>query len=402
MKFQIPFFSIKRQLSNIEEQIKTIFQEVLKSNQFIGGHYIKEFEKTFSEKIGCSHSIGCNSGTDAIWLALKALDIQKNSIVLTTPFSFIASASEIVAHEAHQTFIDINEKTYNLSPKKLISWLEENCEKINNQTTHKITNLKVSGIIVVDLFGQCFDYKEIKKIADEWNLWIIEDACQAIGAHVKNKNAGTLGDISCFSFYPTKNLGALGDGGALTTNNDELANKLLKLRNHGRSNHYEYESYGRNSRLDAIQAAFVTEKLKYLDQWNFRRREIAKIYNQRLSKLPFIKIPEEITGRHVYHLYCIQVQNLRNNLKEYFSENGVGTNIFYPKSLNQIPFLQTHKDLKTECPISEKLTGTILALPVWPELTNEEVDHVCSCIENFSALSISSGKSIPTTSCSVS
>jgi len=391
MKQSIPFFSLSRQWQNLKKTIEPKILNLLESNQFVGGPYVVDLEKKFSEYIGSSHAIGCNSGTDALWLALKALKVEPNSIVLTTPFSFIASSSEIATQRANPGFIDIDE-TYNISPRKSETWLKLHAIKNDKQVIHKKTGQKISGIITVDLFGQCANYNAIKKIANEWNLWIIEDACQAVGAHVEsklfasklftNKKAGTLGDIACFSLYPTKNLGVCGDGGLLTTNNSELAQELYKLRNHGRKSNYEYECYGINSRLDAIQALVATEKLEILDKLNNRRREIAQSYTKRLEKLSFIQTPEEITGHHVYHQYCIQTEN-RDLLRKHLTDQNVGTNIFYPKSLDQIPFLTPEKDLQTECPVAQQATKTILALPVWPELTDEEVDYVCDCVEAF-------------------
>ncbi|MCK4517826.1 DegT/DnrJ/EryC1/StrS family aminotransferase [Candidatus Babeliales bacterium] len=386
MKQIIPFFSLSRQWNNLKKTIEPKILKLLESNQFVGGPYISDLEKKFSEYIGSTHTIGCNSGTDALWLALKALKVEPNSIVLTTPFSFIASSSEIAAHRANPVFIDIDE-TYNISPSKIETWLKLHAIKNDKQVIHKKTGRKVSGIITVDLFGQCANYDAIKKIADEWNLWIIEDACQAVGAHIAsklftNKKAGTLGDIACFSLYPTKNLGVCGDGGLLTTNNPELAQKLYKLRNHGRKSNYEYECYGINSRLDAIQALVATEKLEILDQLNNQRREIAQKYTERLKKLDSIKTPDETIGHHVYHQYCIQTEN-RDALKKHLTDQNIGTNIFYPKSLDKIPYLTPLKELQTECPVAHKATQTILALPVWPELTDQEIDCVCGCIEAF-------------------
>jgi dTDP-4-amino-4,6-dideoxygalactose transaminase len=384
MKKTIPFFSLARQWQTVKKTINPKLQTLYESNQFIGGPYVSNFETSFAKYTGSSHAISCNSGTDALWLALKALEINPQSIVLTTPFSFIASSSEIAAHNAHPIFIDVD-GSYNISPKKIESWLKINGTIRNNQTFHKKTNFPIVGIITVDLFGQCADYKKIKTIANEWNLWIIEDACQAIGAHINNKKAGTFGDISCFSLYPTKNLGAYGDGGVMTTNNNELAEKLTKLRNHGRASHYNYEMLGRNSRLDAIQALIATEKLQLLDDANNRRRKIAHTYSKRFKNLPYIKIPTEQVGHHVYHQYCVEVVGEvvdRNFLQNHLSSQGVGTNIFYPKALNDIPFLQPPAALATKTPITKKLTQNILALPIWPELTDSEVNYICDCVES--------------------
>jgi len=388
MKQKIPFFSLNRQWNAIKDQLVPSLYNLLESNQFIGGPHVTEFEKQFAKYTTATHAISCNSGTDALWLALKALDIQPHSIVLTTPLSFIASSSEIIAHNAYPLFIDIDE-SYNISPKKIEDWLKSNAIMRNNKAFHKVTDCLIAGIIPVDLFGQCVDHTKIKAIAQEWNLWIIDDASQAIGAHLNNEKIGTFGDITCISCYPTKNLGAYGDGGVLTTNNKRLAQKLQKLRNHGRKSHYNYECYGINSRLDAIQALVLTQKLGLLDKANTRRREIASMYNKRLANMPFIKTPQETTGYHVYHQYAILIEDAnkvitRDTLKQHLETNGIGTNIYYPKALYNIPYLKPHEVLKTDCPNTDHAIQNILALPIWPELTNEEVNTICSCIEELS------------------
>lgn len=397
MKYDIPFFSLKRQWCSLKKNILPQLDALLESNQFVGGPYVAEFEKQFAQYIGSAHAIACNSGTDALWLALRALNIEPSSIVLTTPFSFIASSSEVIAHRAHPLFLDVDE-SYNICPKKIETWLKSNAIMRNNRAFYKKNNAPISGIITVDLFGQCANYPHIKAIADEWNLWIIEDACQAIGAHINNQKTGTLGDIACFSLYPTKNLGVYGDGGVMTANNPQLAERLLVLRNHGRKSGYEYECYGLNSRLDGIQAMIATEKLLSLDTWNTRRREIAHMYTNRLKHIPTIKTPIEKTGYHVYHQYCIEIEN-RDQVRKYLEERNIGTNIFYPKSLNQIPYLNEAEEYRTHCPIAEHLPKTILALPIWPELTNEEVEYICNCIEEAQMpLTVASYN---TTSCSI-
>ena len=378
----IPFFSLEKQYKQNKIKIKNSIANVLDTQKFIGGSFVQDFEKNFSNYINSKFAVSCNSGTDALWIALKALDIQKNSIVITSPFSFISSSSEIVAHKSHPVFIDIEKDSYNIDPKKISSWINENTEFINNKLVHKNTNFPVVGIITIDIFGQCAGYEKIKSIADKYNLWIIEDACQAVGSiDESNKKAGTLGNISCFSFYPTKNLGAFGDGGCCTTNDESLFEKLICLRNHGRKSHYNYSMQGINSRLDGIQAAVLSEKLKFINKLNNSRRKIAKIYNEKLSKLNSIKLPKEINGFHTFHQFCIQIPKNRDLFAQYLKEEGIGTNIYYPKSLNQIEFLNIDKRLKTDCSISENLTQTILALPIWPELEIKEVEYICDIIK---------------------
>ncbi|MBD3231666.1 hypothetical protein GF322_03310 [Candidatus Dependentiae bacterium] len=386
MKKNIPFFSIERQYTQNKKTFLKALTNVLDSQNFIGGTFVQKFETNFSSYVKSKYAISCNSGTDALWLALKALNLQKNSIVLTTPFSFIASSSEIVAHKAHPVFIDIDETTFNIDPQKIEIWIKKEAEFINSQEKliHKKTGFPVAGILFVDIFGQCTNYKAIKEISNKYNLWLIEDACQAVGAQTNDgKSAGTLANISCFSFYPTKNLGAFGDGGCCTTNNKYLAEQMIQLRNHGRKSHYNYIQHGINSRLDGIQAAILDKKLKLLDHFNDQRINIAQTYNQQLKGIDFIKTPKTINGKHVYHQYCIQLTNqiLRDQLIQELSNHKINTNIYYPKTLDQIDFLNTHPQLKNVCPIAQNLTKTTLALPIWPELEKEEVEYICQKIK---------------------
>jgi len=387
-KQTIPFFSLARQVKNSGAEFKSAIEKVIECQQFIGGPFVEKFEKALSSYLDVHHAISCNSGTDALWMALKALDLKKDSIVLTTPFSFIASSSEIVAHEAHPVFIDIDEQTFNLSPSKLRTWLEQNATLKQGVATHNKTGLPIAGMVAVDIFGQTADYNGLQEVAKEWNLWTVADCAQSIGASLDGKKAGTFGTISTFSFYPTKNLGAWGDAGCCTTNDPFLAEKLLQLRNHGRKTHYDYLGQGINSRMDSIQAALLTQKLTYADQYNSRRREIAAMYDEALASLPFVKTPEALTGEHVYHQYSIQVVNetgisMREELEKHLLDRGVQTRIFYPKVLPEITFLNTHPELQTEYPVAQQLTQTILALPIWPELEDSEVQYVIDSIKSM-------------------
>jgi dTDP-4-amino-4,6-dideoxygalactose transaminase len=384
MKKQIPFFSLAKQYKHNKKIFDNCVQQILESQKFIGGEFVQAFEKKFSNYTKAKHTISCNSGTDALLLALKSLHLKKNTIVLTTPFSFISSSSEIVALGAHPVFIDIDKETYNIDPEKIKVWLKTHTIKKRNQLLHNTTGYPISGIITVDIFGQCANYKSINEVAKMYNLWVIQDSCQSIGAiDTQGKTAGTHADVSCFSFYPTKNLGAFGDGGCCTTNDEERATLITQLKNHGRTTHYNYQRLGINSRMDAIQAEILNAKLDMIDTWNKKRKEIAKVYNKALANIHFLQLPQAINGSHVYHQYCVQIINDTINRDEFIQklkEHGIGTNIYYPKTLDQIPFLNTEPRLKNECPIATKLTETIVALPIWPELEMEDVNYVCDCI----------------------
>lgn len=380
----IPFFSLERQTKKISTRILEAFSNILQTQQFIGGPIIENFEKKLAHYLGVSHVVSCNSGTDGLLIALKALGVKKDTIVLTTPFSFIASASEIAALEAHPVFIDIDTQTFNIDAQKIQLWLEENTTLVNGIAIHTHTNMAVTGMVIVDIFGQAAHFDAIKHIAKNWNLWIIEDACQAIGTELHGQKTGTFGDISVLSFYPTKNLGAFGDAGACSTNDSALAQTLTKLKNHGRKSHYEYEELGINSRMDTLQASALSIKLDALDTYNNRRRQIAALYNEQLKNCSFLQLPQELVGTHTYHQYCVLVTpGLRQTFQDYMKAEGVGTAIYYPKPLNEIPFLQTHPALKNETPITNTTCQNIVALPIWPELSDDEILYICDIINKF-------------------
>ncbi len=384
----IPFFSLARQWNEYKDELTLAINSIFDTQQYVGGGPVESFEKKLASYVGTSHAIGCNSGTDALWMALAVLGVKKGDIVLTTPFSFIASASEIVRHEAQPVFIDICPSTYLLDIDLLKTWLQKETVRTAHGTFHKITGQQVKGILTVDIFGNVLDYEKLHTIAQEYGLWIIEDACQAIGSSRGGKKAGSFGTISTFSFYPTKNIGACGDAGALTTDNQELAAALLKLRNHGRVSAYSYEQLGINSRLDGIQAAILNKKLDHIESVSKKRREHAKHYLSRLSTLPFIALPmHDIEVLHTYHQFSVHLLPeagvSRNMACELIEKEGVGTRIFYPEPLHKIPFLKPPRELETECPIAHLACENIFSLPIWPELFVEEVEKVCTVLEDI-------------------
>ncbi len=382
----VPFFSLARQWATIKDSTTQAINEVLQAQYYVGGPVVQGFEEKLANYLGANHAVSCNSGTDALWLALKALDVQVGDIVLTTPFSFIASSSEIIAHGAKPVFVDVDPITRNLCPHKLADWLHENATMRDGTAVHTATGTPIAGIVVVNIFGQCAEHNKINDIAREWGLWTVEDAAQSVGTTMDGKQAGTFGTIGTFSFYPTKNLGAFGDAGAMVTGDPKLAERLLQLRNHGRSTQYAYQESGINSRMDALQAAVLSQKLDHLDSWNARRRDIAQKYQVALGQLPIITLPKEVTGTHTYHQYCVTVAGgMRDALKAHMTDAGIGTNIFYPESFTQISFLNKDEQLKNPCPVAEGLCQNILALPVWPELTDVEVAQVCDALQAFAA-----------------
>ncbi len=384
---KIPFFSLQRKWQMHGTEYLAIIKNVFESQEFIGGKYITSFEETLSSHVNDATVVSCNSGTDGLWMALSALNIAPGDIVITTPFSFIASSSEIVAHGGIPLFIDIDEKTFNLSPQNIESWLTQECQIINDQTIHMRSKLPVVGILSVDLFGQLADYTRLKQIAKTWHLWIIEDACQSIEADNNQKKAGTFGDIGVFSFYPTKNLGAFGDGGAVVTHNPRHALNLKQLKNHGRSSHYHYQSLGINSRLDTIQAALLIKRLQELKYDIAARKTHAKQYLEGLKNIPEILLPEEIIGTHTFHQFSIRLAAPATEADRAFfiqllAQKGIETRIFYPEPLNTIPFLRIHSIQNQTCSVGHAVSKSIIALPIWPELTKNEIDYIIHAIIN--------------------
>lgn len=393
----VPFFSLKEQWESLKPEITQALADVCESQAFIGGKYIAEIEEKLAEYTTAKHAISCSSGTTALWLALAALNLQKNNIVLTTPFSFIASSSEIYAHGGHPVFIDIDQKNYTIDPNKLVAWLESNTHEKNNIFYENKTGYPVTGILAVNIFGRPAEWDKISEIAKKYNLWTVEDAAQSIGAQYNNKHSGTLADIGCFSCYPTKNLGAYGDAGFVTTNNPELATRLIELRNHGRQSHYNYNGYGINGRMDAFQAVVLLEKLKHIDSYNNSRKAIAQKYTESFKDLPGIKLQE--IGDHIvnpYHQFTLEINSetltiSRDQFIEKLNARGVQSRVFYPESLDTIPYLQTDSRLARKPVISHALCSNILALPIYPELPDTHIDAVISAVtailsENYSEL----------------
>ena len=360
----IDFAGLKQQHDAISEEIEQAVSRVFKSGWFILGQELDFFEKEFSDYIGTKYGIGVNSGSDALLLVLKALKISHNDEVLTVSHTFISSVDSIIRNGAKPVFIDIESETFCIDTK---------------QIEQKITP-KTKAILPVHLYGQPVNMDSIMEIAKKHNLYVIEDACQAHGAKYREKRVGSIGDIGCFSFYPAKNLGAYGDGGMITTNNPELAEKLKMLRNYGQPKKYEHDFIGINSRLDEIQAACLRVKLKYLDKWNQNRNDIASLYNKLLKDVPIIT-PEVIEfAEHVYHLYVIRYGQ-RDSLQAKLSSKNIHTQIHYPipvhkqKAYQELGFDMT-------LPVTERICKEILSLPMHPFLKEEDVHDIVEAIKS--------------------
>ncbi len=363
---QVPLLDLKAQYAPIREEVLQAISDVCDSQYFALGPAVSQFEENITKYIGCKYAIGVSSGTDALLVSLMAADIKAGDEVITTAFSFFATAGSIVRLGAKPVFADIDPDSYNIDP----SCIEE---KITKNTR---------AIIPVHLYGQAAKIKEIEKIAKKHKLVVIEDAAQAIGASADGISCGNFGTYGCFSFYPTKNLGAFGDGGLVTTNIESIAEKLKSLRDHGQKPRYYYNMVGGNFRLDSIQAAVLNIKLKYLDEWNEKRRQNAAIYNN-LFASSIVKSPEIDEGNIcTYHQYTIAVPQ-RDELHKFLSENKIGSAIFYPKPLHLQKCFTELGYKQGDLPVTESVCEEVLSLPVYPELSNEQVEFVARTILKF-------------------
>lgn len=365
----IKFLDLQSQYFSIKENIDQIIHDVLEDATFIGGKYVQQFEKEFAEYQNTKYCIGVGNGTDALEIAIESLNLPKESEIIVPANSFIASAEAVTRNGHNVVFCDNDENNYTILIESLKS---------------KIT-AKTKAIIAVHLYGHPCNMDEILKISREYDIKIIEDCAQAHGAEYKGKKVGGIGDIGIFSFYPGKNLGAYGDGGAIVTNNDQLAKKCRMIANHGRISKYNHEFEGRNSRLDAIQAAILSEKLKYLDQWTRKRIDIANYYLKELKTIEEIKLPKkESWAKQVYHLFVIKVEN-RDTLKQYLEEFKIQTGIHYPISL---PKLKAYRYLNqfNENFNSNNNDSLILSLPIGEHLTKNDLDTIIKRIKKFYAI----------------
>jgi len=363
------FVDLTAQYQTIKKEIDKVIQKVLKESTFIGGREVEDFEKEMAGFCRIKHAIGVNSGTDALFLSLKALGIGSGDEVITTPFTFIATAGVIANCGAKPIFVDINPETFNIDPSKI----------------EKAITQKIKAIIPVHLFGQMADMTEIMRISKKYNLYVVEDAAQAVGAEYKGRKAGTIGNLGCFSFFPAKNLGAFGDGGMVVTNNDELAEKIRLLKNHGSSPKEKYLNLtiGTNSRLDAFQAAILRVKLKYLSKWSKERGVRASCYNEKLKGVGDIVTPVIAPNRnHIFHQYTIRTKQ-RDKLQRCLKEKGIPTMIYYPLSLHMQPAFKDLGYKSGDFPESERVSKEVLSLPVYPEIEKEQQDFIIQKIKEF-------------------
>jgi dTDP-4-amino-4,6-dideoxygalactose transaminase len=367
---KIPLVDLKAQYERIKDEIDTITQEVISQSAFIGGPYVQAFEEAFAEFCETKHCIGTGNGTDALFIVFKSLGIGAGDEVITAANSFIATSEAITATGARVVFCDINPQTYNIDV---------------GQVEAKITP-RTKAILPVHLYGQPADMDPLRELARRYGLKIIEDAAQAHGARYKGRRAGSLGDVACFSFYPGKNLGAYGDGGAIVTDNDELALKIRMFANHGRVEKYNHQIEGMNSRLDGLQAAILSVKLKYLEEWTESRRQLASLYNELLANSAIVTPVESVDVMAVYHLYVVRLgTGTRDAVCQALLRRGIGVGIHYPIAL---PNLQAYNYLSEEeraCPEATAASQEILSLPLYPELKKADAHYIIETLrESYS------------------
>lgn len=368
---QIALVDLKKQYSNLKNEIDTAIEKVLQDAHFIMGEEVRLFEKEFAAYTGAPYCISVNSGTDSLILGLQALGIKEGDEVLVPVNTFVATAFAVSATGATPVFVDIDPTTYLINQDKIET---------------KITS-KTKAIIPVHLYGQAVPMDNILALAKKYSLFIVEDACQAHGAHFNGKRVGTFGDIGCFSFYPGKNLGAYGDGGAIVTSQPEIAEKISLLRQYGEKKKYVHTIYGTNSRLDTIQAAILRVKLRYLDVWNKLRLQHAQQYDEKLaiSSLLSQKPNLAVEGSHVYHLYVIRTKK-REQLQQYLFQHGISTGIHYPTPLHLQEAYKGFNHQKGDFPHAEKAAEEILSLPLFPELTSQEITDIASILKKANDL----------------
>ncbi|MGD0123917.1 MAG: DegT/DnrJ/EryC1/StrS family aminotransferase [Terriglobia bacterium] len=388
----IPFLDLVTPHQQLKDELLKVVEQALGTAGFIGGPMVAGFEQEFSRFCGTRHCVGVGSGTDAVRFAVIAAGVKPGDVVVTVPNTFIATTEAITQAGATPDFVDVDERTYNMDPEQLLKYLQVECRV--DGATGRVYNRRlgkpVTAVVPVHLYGQPADMDRIAEIADRFGLLVVEDACQAHGAEYYSrkekawKKAGAIGKVAAFSFYPGKNLGACGEGGAVTTDDDEIARKVRMLRDHGQSRKYYHDIEGYNGRLDAIQAGMLQVKLKHLPEWNESRGKAAARYRElfRAANRPGLPPYEPEWAKPVYHLYVIRVPR-RQELMKTMAEAGIGTAIHYPVPLHLQKAYESHGYKSGHFPVAEKAASEILSLPMFPQLSAEQQDHVVSTISKF-------------------
>lgn len=387
MTMQVPLLDLKAQYATIREPVRQAIDEVCDSQYFVMGPNVTELEKRLAAYSQCSSAVGVSSGTDALLVALMALEIGPGDAVITTPYTFFATGGSIARVGARPVFCDIDPVTYNIDPNALKAIVEDGCEAGTDGLRHKASGDIVRAVMPVHLYGQTADMQGILDVTRSAGLRVIEDAAQSIGSeYLDGRRAGSAGDIGCFSFFPSKNLGAFGDGGMCTTNDEPLAERLSILRLHGGKPKYYHSFIGGNFRLDALQAAVLLIKLEHLDGWTAGRQANAATYDAAFAEAGLadrVVTPRTTTGkRHIYNQYVIRVAD-RDALREHLTAAGIGTEIYYPVPLHLQKCFAYLGYREGDFPESEKAALETLALPVYPELSSEQQDYVVNTIAEF-------------------
>ncbi len=368
---KIPFLDLKAQYQTIKNEVNPAIQEVIENTSFVLGKSVSSFEKNFAEAHDVKFCSGVSSGTAGNHLALWSLDLKAGDEVIIPVNTFIATAWGATLCGAKPVFVDCEPDSYNLDPEKV----------------ERVITPNTKAIVAVHLYGQPADMERLKEIADKHNIYLVEDCAQAHLAEYKGKRVGGFGSVSSFSFYPGKNLGAYGEGGAVVTNDSGVAEKVKMRRDHGAVEKYHHVCFGHNYRMDGIQGAVLDVKLKHLEKWTNERRRVAAKYNELLSDVEQIKLPKEMDyAKHVYHLFVIQVEDGkqgREKLQNYLTENDIASGLHYPVPLHLQECFSDLGYAKGDFPVAEKLADSILSLPIYPELTNEQISTVAEAIKNF-------------------
>lgn len=388
----ISFLDLVSPHMELEGELTEVFHRVLRSAGFIGGPLVEEFEKAFARFCEADYCVGAANGTDALRFALMAAGVKNGDVVVTVPNTFIATTEAISQAGALPEFVDIDEQTYNMDPEALRRYLSERCEFTDGKVVSMRSGRRVSAIVPVHLYGQMADMDRILKLAEEFNLIVVEDACQAHGAKYFSKRenawktAGSVGRAAAFSFYPGKNLGACGEAGAVTTSDPEIAKTIRMLRDHGQAKKYYHDIEGYNGRLDALQAGFLAVKLKHLPEWNARRQQLASEYRELLSKPDSNVAPPFEPGwsKAVYHLFVVRVEN-REQFQRDLAQAGIGTGIHYPVPLHQQK-AYTHLGYQAgDFPITELVAPNIVSLPMFPQMSSEQLQRIVTVVQQSAA-----------------
>ena len=363
---QVPLLDLKAQYTDLRQDIDDAIRRVMESARFIGGPEVSALEEEVARYSQCAHGVACASGTDALLLSLRALGVGPGDEVVTSAYSFFASAGVIANVGARPVFVDIDPRTYNLDAHRLEAAI----------------SARTKAVICVHLYGQCCDLTTVKAVCEKRQVWLIEDAAQAIGSEWEGKRAGSVGDFGCFSFFPSKNLGCAGDGGMIVTGSPEIADKLKLLREHGARPKYYHAIVGTNSRLDALQAAILRVKLRHLDRWSEARARNADLYDQRFEGSRVGRPYRDPRGRHIYNQYVIRVER-RDDLRKHLTDRGIGTEVYYPVPLHLQQCFAPLGYKPGDMPNAEAAAKETLALPIYPEVGEERIRHVAQSVREF-------------------